>query len=141
MRTCLFVLILSTLLPKYSFGQGNHLIHKIRLGNIKSSVTTYNRMAWQEAAIPYDEILANPKVVCDMPNCEVTHFTVSIIPRGADLYGPFSTNGHELNEKVKSGLLELREAKNKAKIIFEDIQVNNNGKNETITGAMIYECK
>ena len=141
MKYHLFLMIaLAAFLPMDLFGQGNQWLHHMRFANMESSVTTYNRSAGQASAISIDKILANPKLICDLQNSTVTHFTITLVPRGGDLYTS-TTIGNELKDQVKNKLRELKEAGTKTKIVVESIEINMNGKTEPITGALFYECK
>ena len=135
--------LLLLLLSLQADGQGTALIQDVRLGNIKASVTNYGKHGGMEhSAITYDEILANPNMVCDKPGCLVTHFTLSVVPKGADFLGPFSTAGAALTENNKTGLVKLKEAKAaNAKMIIDSIEVNCGGANQLLKGLLVFTIK
>lgn len=137
----LYLIVLLSIHSEYSWSQNNQWLHKVRLGNIKTTKTTYNKYAGQESAATYDQILANPKIICDMPDCIVTHYNISIIPPGQDIYGPYSTNRDELSEKNIELIRNWKDTKKKLKIVIEDIHIAFNGIDEPLKGALFYECK
>lgn len=122
-----------------AFCQHDLKIHYVRLANVDTLVTTYNRYNTQEATISIDKILAKPRLVCDLPDCKVTHFSITFIPRGHDLAGPFSISGAELSSTVKNLLCKYKEEKTNVKIAIEDVQILRNGKTEDIVGGIFYK--
>ncbi len=141
----LFLIMVLSLHPEFSYCQNNQFIHTIRLGNIRTTHTIYNGHSGQTGKITYDELLANSKLVCDMPGCAVTQFTITFIPPGRDLFGPFKTNGAELTARNKDSIKNWKDTwkstDKKIKIVIEDIHISRNGTDETIKGSLYYECK
>ena len=138
------VAIALLLTPLAGFCQDKVPIHKIRLGGIKNSTTIYkgSRPGVKEMKTTYKDILDNPRLICETDDCIVTHFTCTIVPKGSDLYGPYSTNGADLKENVKTTLTKLSEAgDNSARIVIEDITVKHGNKTESIRGTLYYTMK
>ena len=130
--------------PLAAFSQDRIPIHKIRLGSIKNSTTTYkgSRPGVKEMKTTYKDILDNPRVICESDDCIVTHFTCTIVPKGQDLYGPYSTDGADLKANVKQHLTALSDAgDHSAKIVIEDITVKHGNVTESVKGILYYTMK
>src|SRR5579862_9641234 len=112
----LFFLILSLLtLSEYSFAQNIKKPPIVRMGDIVSDQTTY------------EKVLSNPQIIYDMPGFEVTSYIILILPKGSDLYGPYKTKGPELTTQVKSILEKLKSTP--SRILIDSIRViNKDGK-------------
>jgi|GEM_PF-5401281 len=138
------VAIALLLTPLAGFCQDKVPIHKIRLGGIKNSTTIYkgSRPGVKEMKTSYKDILDNPRLICETDDCIVTHFTLTIVPKGSDLHGPYSTDGAELKENVKTHLTKLSDAgDHSAKIVVEDITVKHGNKTESVKGTLYYTIK
>ena len=80
-------------------------------------------------------------MTCLKPNCKVSHFNCSLVPKGSDIY-TYSINGADLSTGLKNKLLLLKDIKeNKAKLIIDSIVVNNNGRYELIKGILFLTIK
>lgn len=138
------VIVLFVILFCSGSGYGQTVkIQNIRLCNVRKSVTHYgNKVVYTEANTTYDDVLANPKIVCDVPGCEVSHFIITtLVPPARDLYGPFSTDGAEVKEQVMTWIKDKKDRKELATIVVEDIEVTCNGRKEQPKGTLIYHCK
>ena len=72
----------------------------------------------------------------------MTHFTLTIVPKGSDLYGPYSTDGADLKENVKTHLTNLSDAgDHSARIVVEDITVKHGNQTESVKGMLYYTIK
>jgi hypothetical protein len=74
-------------------------------------------------------LLANPKMVSAKSSCEVTSFTISFLPEGGEIFGPFKTEGASIMEK-QIGYIKAHANEN-VKIFIEDIHMSCNGKDVT----------
>ncbi len=74
-------------------------------------------------------LLAYPKLVSAKPSCEVTSFSISFLPEGGQLYGPFRTEGAAIDEKQVNYLKE--HAAENVKIFIEHIHLSCNGNDVT----------
>ncbi len=99
----------------------------LRIGDITHDYTTYT------------QLLSNPTIIYDRPGCEVTNFTISLIPQGEDWIGPYRTTGNELTPRVKNILEGLRGKH--TRIAIDSIRVNCNGKNNLLGAMLFYYCK
>jgi hypothetical protein len=70
-------------------------------------------------------ILANPKLISAKASCEVTGFTISFLPEGGYIYGPFKTDGSAIKPEHCKYLKENAEAN--VKIFIENIRMSCNG--------------
>jgi hypothetical protein len=79
--------------------------------------------------ITYDQILANPVLNYNQPNCEITEYTISFLPKGKDFRGPFTIKGSPKIQGIPLNIFkELKESKNEhTRIFIEGIHMNYNG--------------
>jgi len=68
---------------------------KVTFGEVNSRVTTK------------EKLLANPKLICHEPDCEVTGFTFLIFRKDRDIIGPDYVKGSQLTDKLESTLKNL----------------------------------
>ncbi|MBL7693167.1 MAG: hypothetical protein JNM41_16355 [Flavipsychrobacter sp.] len=94
---------------------------------VKKEVKRSNvRLANEERnMISVRTILANPKLISAKASCEVTGFTISFLPEGGNLYGPFKTEGSAIKPEHCKYLKENAEAN--VKIFIEHIRMSCNG--------------
>jgi len=94
---------------------------------VKKEVKRSNvRLANEERnMISVRTILANPKLISAKASCEVTGFTISFLPEGGNLYGPFKTEGSAIKPEHCKYLKENAEAN--VKIFIENIRMSCNG--------------
>ncbi len=135
----LFLIVLYCLAAECAFGQNN--LHDIRLGNVKNSVTTYRKAGEKEVITTYNSILENPRMIYEASACTVTHFEITIIPRGADLYGPFNIEGNELPIHIIEYLRKKQDEGKPVKMAIDAFQLSCNGKKEVNNGTLFYVCK
>ena len=142
MKYLLFLSIaFSLILPAKSFGQAPITIQHVRLGNVKKSVTHFgNKHPYSDAKTTYDYILANPRMVCDEPGYEVSRYTLTFIPRGKDLVGPYHITGAALTERDKTWLKNRKEERSNTRIAIEDIFLKHNGREDSLIGTLLYQC-
>jgi hypothetical protein len=136
-------LLLATFLffyPRYSFGQVPVKIQHVRLGNVKKHTTHYGKYPYSEAKTTYDAILANPRLVCDVAGYKVSRYTLTFIPHGKDLAGPYHVTGAELTERDRNWITNRKDERSHIKIVIEDIQLIHNGQEDTLIGTLIYDC-
>ena len=97
----------------------NHL--KVKLGDIDSS------------AAPLPKILANPVLTVNEPGCEVTKFTIMILPTGGEIQGPYTKTGSRIGQNQLSMLSEFKNMK--VRIFIDDVYVKCTGQDTTkVTG-------
>jgi hypothetical protein len=89
-------------------------------------------------ATTYDKVFANPKLICNEPNCEVTEFDFSYLPKGKDYQGPYHITGAALSQQVL-GFFKTDSLNPKTRIFIENITVRRNGKEEK-TASLIMVC-
>jgi hypothetical protein len=88
-----------------------------------------------DRGITTKEKILESRLECHQPGCQVTGFSVIILPKGRDLLGPYWMQGDQLSEKLKNMIKELPDVRNK--IFIDSIQVYNNGKKWQPTGMYI----
>ncbi len=93
----------------------NHL--KVRLGDIDSS------------AAPLQKILANPVLTTNQPGCEVTKFSIMILPAGGEIQGPYTKTGSRIGQNQLSMLSEFKNMK--VRIFIDDVYVKCTGQDTT----------
>jgi hypothetical protein len=74
-------------------------------------------------------LLANPKLVSAKASCQVANFSISFLPEGGELYGPFRTEGAMISDKHLNYL--KAHAEYNIKIFIEHIHMTCNGKDVT----------
>lgn len=80
--------------------------------------------------VTYDQILANPTIVCNTASCTLVSFTISFLPKGQDFMGPFKIDGATRITQLQLDLLKkLKDDKvTETRIFIENVQVSCNGK-------------
>lgn len=81
------------------------------------------------------QILADPYITVAEPGCEVTEFTISFLPKGQDLFGPYKTKGNALTDRQRQ--IIATHAGEKLKIFVEGVLVSCNGKEEHAVSCMV----
>ncbi|MBE2289547.1 MAG: hypothetical protein IAE95_08340 [Chitinophagaceae bacterium] len=94
---------------------------------VKKEVKRSNvRLANEERnMISVRTILANPKLISAKASCEVTGFTISFLPEGGNVYGPFKTEGATIKPEHCKYLKDNAEAN--VRIFIENIRMSCNG--------------
>jgi hypothetical protein len=91
----------------------------------------------------YEKVMAEPRLICNVPGAKVTEFTISYLPKGKDYQGPYKITGSELSGIAKKLLMEEKESKSPnpdTRIFIEEIHVLINGK-DSLTAPIIMRCK
>ncbi len=83
--------------------------------------------------IPHKKIMEDPTLTTKEPDCEVTGFTITFIPIGGYLSGPYKTSGNKIQGNQLSYLKEFTNMN--IKIVFEDIQLKCKGK-DSVGGTL-----
>ncbi len=73
----------------------------------------------------YTQILAYPKLVTGMPNCEVTEFTITFTIKDGATYGPYPTRGNMLTDDEKIIIKNIRT--NLVKVKVDNISMRCDG--------------
>ena len=68
-----------------------------------------------------EQILANPRLVDIRGLPDVHHFTITFLPKGRDIIGPYPTIGSALTSQEKEIITQLKGTS--FKIVIEDIKV------------------
>jgi hypothetical protein len=76
----------------------------------------------------YDQMLANPMIICKGNSCKITEFTISFLPKDQDFIGPFRTSGNLIGPAQVDLIKRLQESKNeKTRVFIENVVMNCNG--------------
>ena len=67
-----------------------------------------------------EQLLANPKLIPDIPGSVIKSYTISFFPKGADIKGPYKIKGAELSAETKKIITESNVL---TKIFIENIIV------------------
>lgn len=98
---------------------------RVKLANVDTSVKAMRN-------VTYEQIFANPKVVCIEPGAEVTGFTISFQPKRKDYIGPFVTKGVTIADKQIALLKKLQaDTIESVNMFIEDIHVKYKGEEVT----------
>lgn len=84
-----------------------------------------------------EQILANPVLLPQAPDCEVTGFTISFCEAGSLFKGPFKTAGAAIR-KEQIALLRGYKANELKRIFIEDIHVKYQGKEMDAESVLLY---
>jgi len=78
--------------------------------------------------VTYDEVLANLRIMCNNPACEVVDFQISFLPKGEDFWGPFTTKGPKIKQEQIDFIKKHKDDKNpKMMIYIENIHIKVDG--------------
>ena len=77
----------------------------------------------------YDQMLANPSLVCKQANCKVTEFDISFLPKGKDFLGPYHIKGSSLIDGMALKLMKQIKDSGYAntRVFIENIHISCNG--------------
>ena len=91
--------------------------------------------------LTYEQLLANTVLNYREPNCEVTEYKISFLPKGKNYIGPFTIKGaSKIQGKPLDILKELKVSKNEnTRIFFDDIHVKYNGE-EWVSNSIFMTC-
>ena len=112
MKKASMLFILSVLFSATAVSAQNaQALPKVRFGNIETAEATIG------------QVLASPRVVVMNPTFIVSHFTISVLPKGGELHGPYVTQGGKLTEDEITLLKKY--GTDGARIFVDDVYVKN----------------
>jgi hypothetical protein len=108
------ILFFALLISLPSFAQDKTgTVPPVRLGNITTTTATT------------DQILSFPRLLVMNPTCVAKSFTITFLPKGEELIGPYHTNGPALTGEEIAIVKKLNGTP--TRIIIEDIEVSCGG--------------
>ena len=118
----LFALFISLPVLNSFAQEKNSKVPPVRLGNIETNTATC------------EQILSFPRLLVMNPTCVVKSFTMTFIPKGQYLAGPYKTEGPALTD---AEIALIKKYKGTAtKIVIEDIKVSCQGGPETTANTI-----
>lgn len=78
-----------------------------------------------------EQILADPRIFIDKPDCEIIGFTFGMFPKGHDFIGPFKVKGAELTPEIIKLLQDLEDPQ--GSVFIENITAKCDGMTRTLT--------
>ncbi len=103
-----------------SYGQSSLVV---MLGNIAPKFTNGKADA---NTVTRQEILSNTQLKMPPPQCEISGFTFSILPKGKEFMGPFTIKGSQLTPQIIKMLQDMEDPQ--GRIFIENIKLNCGGK-------------
>lgn len=92
----------------------------------------------QDRNLKIADILSNPSLIPSRTDCKVIEFTISFLPSGEDLYGPFVVKG----DKIPAKQLEyLQKHKGVVTRIFVEAIRQQCGDKTEASDALVYDAK
>ncbi len=117
----LVILLLAISSPSFAQNNTKQPTVTVMLGNMMPTFTADGKKA-PYRKVTRAEILANPQLMTAAPPCDITEFTLSILPKGKDFRGPYTVKGAWLSPDIIKMLEEVEEGD--CKIFIENIKVN-----------------
>ena len=82
------------------------------------------------SSAPLSKVLANPVLTTNEPGCEVTKFSMMILPEGGNIQGPFFRTGAKIGPNQLSMLSEFTNMK--VRVFIDEVHVKCKGQDTII---------